>query len=104
MGRRAVLIAVVGYSALTLIFTWPLVLHLASALPHDAEDPLLSATILWWNAHVWPLTRRWMDGFFFWPAGGALALSDHRLGLMPIASPLLWLGLGPVAVYNITFL
>jgi len=104
MGKRALLIAFAGYSALTLLLTWPLILHLTSALPHDAEDPLLSATILWWNAHVLPLSRRWMDGFFFYPAGGALALSDHRLGLSPIASPLLWLGLGPVTVYNITFL
>jgi hypothetical protein len=104
MGKRALLITFAGYSALTLLLTWPLILHLTSALPHDAEDPLLSATILWWNAHVLPLSRRWMDGFFFYPAGGALALSDHRLGLSPIASPLLWLGLGPVTVYNITFL
>ncbi len=104
MGKRAVLIAFAVYSALTLLVTWPLILHLTSALPHDAEDPLLSTTILWWNAHVLPLSQRWMDGFFFYPAGGALALSDHRLGLSPIASPLLWLGLGPVTVYNVTFL
>ena len=84
--------------------TWPLLLHLGSALPHDAEDPLLSASILWWNSHVLPLTKRWLDGFFFYPAGGALALSDHRLGLSLIASPLLWLGLGPVAAHNIAFL
>src|SRR3989454_3140238 len=84
--------------------TWPLVLHATSALPHDAGDPLLSATILWWNAHVLPLTRIWIDGFFFYPAGGALALSDHRLGLSPIASPLLWMGLGPVTTYNIVLL
>src|SRR6266850_1146430 len=101
---RVLLIAFAGYSALTLVMTWPLVLHLTSALPHDAEDSLLSATILWWNAHVLPLTRRWLDGFFFYPAGGALALSDHRLGLSSIASPLLWLGLGPVTTHNIVLL
>jgi hypothetical protein len=104
MGKRALLIAAAGYSILALLLTWPLILHLTSALPHDAEDPLLSTTILWWNAHVLPLSRRWMDGFFYYPAGGALALSDHRLGLSLVASPLLWLGLGPVTVYNITFL
>ena len=104
MGKRAFLLALAGYSALTLLMTWPLILHLASALPHDAEDPLLSATILWWNARVLPLTQRWIDGFFFYPVGGALTLSDHRLGLSPIASPLLWLGLDPITVYNVTFL
>ena len=101
---RVLLIAFAGYSALALLMTWPLVVHLTSAVPHDAGDPLLSATILWWNAHVLPLTRRWLDGFFFYPAGGALALSDHRLGLSPIASPLLWMGLGPVTAHNITLL
>jgi len=104
MGKRAFLIALAGYSALTLLMTWPLILHLTSALPHDAEDPLLSATILWWNARVLPLSQRWVDGFFFYPVGGALTLSDHRLGLSPIASPLLWLRLDPITVYNLTFL
>jgi hypothetical protein len=98
------LIAFVCYSALTLVMTWPVVLHLTSTMPHDALDSMLSATILWWNAHVLPLTRRWVDGFFFYPAGGALALSDHRLGLSPIASPLLWLGISPVTTYNIVWL
>ena len=101
---RALAISFAGYSALTLLMTWPVVLHLTSALPHDAEDPLLSATILWWNAHVLPLTQRWVDGFFFYPAGGALALSDHRLGLSLIASPLLWLGVSPITTYNIVWL
>jgi hypothetical protein len=104
ISNRDLLIAFVGYSALTMIMTWPVILNLTSALPHDAEDPLLSATILWWNAHVLPLTQRWVDGFFFYPAGGALALSDHRLGLSPIASPLLWLGVSPITTYNIVWL
>src|SRR5436309_1765333 len=101
---RVLLIAFAGYSVLALLMTWPLVLHLTSALPRDAGDPLLSATILWWNAYVLPLTRRWVDGFFYYPAGGALALSDHRLGLSPIASPLLWMGVGPVTTYNVVLL
>ena len=102
--RRVLLTAFAAYSALAAIMMWPVVLHLTSTVPHDPGDPILSATILWWNAHVPPLTRQWLDGFFFFPAGGALALSDHRLGLGPIASPLLWLGLGPAAAHNITLL
>jgi hypothetical protein len=101
---RALLAAFAGYSLLTLAMTWPVVLHLTSTVPHDAGDPLLSAAILWWNAHTLPLTHRWLDGFFFYPAGGGLAFSDHRLGLAPIASPLLWLGVGPAMTYNITVL
>jgi hypothetical protein len=96
--------AFAAYSAVAVLLTWPLLPHLASALPHDAEDPLLSATILWWNSHVLPLSASWLNGFFFYPAGGALALSDHRLGLMPLASPLLWSGLDIVTTYNLVFL
>lgn len=92
------------YACLTIALTWPLALHLSSALPHDAEDPLLSTALLWWNAQVLPLTKRWLDGFFFYPSGGAVAFSDHRLGLMPVAAPLIWLGASPVLAHNVTLL
>src|ERR1700730_18660021 len=72
--------AFAGYSALAIVLTFPLVLHLSSVVPHDPGDPMLSTAILWWNAHVLPLTPRWWDGFAFHPAPGFMALSDHRLG------------------------
>jgi hypothetical protein len=65
---------------------------------------LLSTAILWWNAHVLPLTERWWNGFAFAPATGMLAFSDHRLGLSLFASPLQWLGCSPVTAYNLVFL
>ena len=101
---RAILVAFTAYSLLAIAVTFPLVRQLASVVPHDLGDPLLSATILWWNAHVLPLTHRWWDGFAFFPATGVIAYSDHRLGESLIATPLQWLGLGPVAAYNITLL
>jgi hypothetical protein len=73
-------------------------------VPHDLGDPLLSTTLLWWNAHTTPLSARWWDGFFFWPSGGAMAFSDHRLGESLIASPLQWAGTSAVAAYNVTLL
>jgi F5/8 type C domain len=73
-------------------------------VPSDLGDPLLSTAILWWNAHVLPLTERWWNGFAFAPATGTLAFSDHRLGLSLIASPLQWLGLTPLTAYNIVLL
>jgi hypothetical protein len=98
------LAALAAYSALAIAVTFPLVLRLTSVLPHDLGDPLLSATILWWNAHVFPLTDRWWNGFGFFPATGVLAYSDHRLGESLLATPLQWLGCGPVTAYNITLL
>jgi hypothetical protein len=98
------LLAVCGYSALTLIITYPLAVHIGTRVPHDLGDPILSTIILWWNAHQTPLTTAWWNGPFFWPASSTLALSDHRLGESLLASPLQWAGLGTLTAYNITLL
>jgi hypothetical protein len=105
-GRRLTpwLLALAGYTALTVIVTWPLALRLATAVPNDAGDPLLTTWILWWNAHTTPLTERWWDVPMFWPMRGAMALSEHMLGLSIVATPLQWLGATPVTTYNILFL
>lgn len=101
---RACAAALAAFSAIAIALTWPLLLRLSSAVPHDLGDPLFSATVLWWNSHVVPLTTRWWNGFFFAPATGTIAFSDHDLGESLIASPLLWLGLSPAAAYNVTLL
>jgi hypothetical protein len=93
-----------GYAALAVVVTFPLVLHLSSSIPRDLEDSLWYVAILWWNAHVMPLTAHWWDGFAFYPASGMMAFSDHLLGASLIASPLQWLGSAPITAYNVTFL
>jgi hypothetical protein len=72
-----------GILGLTLVLLHPITSHFATQVPHDLGDPLLSTTLLWWNAHTTPLTARWWDGFFFAPATGTIAFSDHRLGESP---------------------
>ena len=104
MRARPFATAALLYTALAIALTFPLILHLASVVPSDLGDPLLSTSILWWNAHVLPLTERWWNGFAFAPAHGMLAFSDHRLGLSLIATPLQWLGASPLTAYNIVFL
>ncbi|HEX7140650.1 MAG TPA: hypothetical protein VF219_22550, partial [Vicinamibacterales bacterium] len=101
---KYVVVLALGYSALILAMTYPLVLHLGTHVAHDLGDPILSTLILWWNAHRLPLTKAWWDGWFFWPASGVLALSDHRLGESLLASPLQWIGVGPIAAYNVALL
>jgi hypothetical protein len=102
--KRAWLAVSLFYGAVAIAVTFPLVMRLGTTLPHDLGDPLLSATILWWNAHVLPLSERWWNGFAFFPASGMLAFSDHRLGESLIASPLQWLGVGPIAAYNVVLI
>lgn len=101
---RTLCVASLAYLLLAAAITFPLVLDLESGVPHDLGDPLLSASLLWWNAHVTPLTAAWWDGPWFHPEPGALAFSDHRLGASLLASPLQWAGLGAVAAYNVTLL
>ena len=96
--------ALIAYAAITVAITWPLAVSLGSAVPADAGDPVLSAVILWWNAHRLPFTEAWWNAPFFFPAPDSLALSDHRVGLGLLSTPLLRLGGSPVAVYGITYL
>jgi hypothetical protein len=98
------LLALAGYVCLTLIYTWPLPVHLTSVVPHDAGDPLLTAWILAWNAHHIPATAQWWNAPMFWPMTGVLMLSEHMLGISLVASPLQWLGVDPIAAYNVVFL
>ncbi|MBI3402495.1 MAG: discoidin domain-containing protein [Acidobacteria bacterium] len=93
-----------AYVALTLVFTWPLAARMSSSLPHDLGDPLLVTWILWWNAHVTPLTEAWWNAPFFWPTHGVTAFAEHLLGISLLATPLQWLGAGPVTAYNAAFL
>jgi hypothetical protein len=93
-----------GYAALTVAITWPLAAHLSSKLPHDAIDPALNTWILWWNAHALPLTSRWWNAPNFWPARGALSLSEHLLGISVLTTPLQWLGAQPLTAYNVALL
>jgi F5/8 type C domain len=104
MRARPFATAALIYTALAIALTFPLILHLTSVVPADLGDPLLTTAILWWNAHVLPLTERWWNGFAFAPAHGMLAFSDHRLGLSLMATPLQWLGASPLTAYNIIFL
>ncbi|HMD35178.1 MAG TPA: hypothetical protein VKH42_09430 [Vicinamibacterales bacterium] len=96
--------AFAAYFILSVLLTWPLVLRIGAVVPNDTGDPLLNSWILWWNAHHVPLTRAWWNAQIFWPTDGALALSEHLLGLSLIATPLQWFGADPVTAYAVVFL
>lgn len=101
---RGFALALLGYTVLTLLLFHGLIGRFSTAVPHDLGDPLLSAWILWWNAHHLPFVGAWWDGLSFYPGHGSLAFSDHRVGLTLIAGPIQWLGGTPVLAYNITLL
>jgi hypothetical protein len=96
--------SMVTYAVLTVLLTWPLVTAPGAWAPHDAGDPLLSTWALWWNAAHVPFTASWWNGAVFYPAPGVLALSDHRVGIGLITTPLILGGVTPLAAHNVAFL
>ncbi|HEX3646771.1 MAG TPA: hypothetical protein VHT95_14245, partial [Vicinamibacterales bacterium] len=98
------LVAAAAYSAVTVLFMWPVVTHLSSAWPHDGIDSALTAAILAWDAHAWPMTQAWWDAPMFWPSHGALAMAEHLLGISVLTTPLQWAGASPLTAHNIAFL
>src|SRR5216117_3635794 len=92
------------YLGLTLLYAYPMLPVIGSALPNDVGDPGLNAWLLWWNAHAVPLTARWWDAPIFYPAHGAMALSEAFLNLWPLSTPLQWVGASAVLTYNLMFL
>jgi len=92
------------YVGATLLYAHPMLRVIGSALPNDTGDPGLNAWILWWNAHAIPLTAQWWNGPIFYPARGAMALSETFLNLVPLSTPLQWAGASAVLTYNLMYL
>ena len=92
------------YCAVTVALTYPLITQMGSVLPNDAGDPALNTWILWWNSQTVPFSSAWWNAPVFYPAPGVLSFSEHLLGLTLVSTPLSWLGVGPLAAYNVVFL
>src|SRR3954463_15065583 len=98
-------LVVVAFAALTVIATYPLVLHLGRALPGDLGDPLFTSWVLGWDADrlrhgfagVW-------DAPIFFPDRDTLAFAEHLLGIGIFTAPIIWLSGNPILAYGIAFL
>jgi hypothetical protein len=87
-------------AVLTIILTWPQVLHLGSRVAAHS-DPLLSMWRISWIAHVLPRQpQHLVDGNIFSPHVRTLAYSDATLLEGLIALPWLWAHTNPILVYN----
>src|SRR6266404_1106336 len=104
-GIREAAVVVLGFAALTVAATYPLVRRLTTDLPNDLGDSLLNTWILAWDAtalrhgarHLW-------DAPSFFPYKDTLAYSDNLLGLAIFTAPIQWVTNNPVLVYNLAFL
>jgi hypothetical protein len=92
------------YTLLSAALTWPLVLYMDTRVPNDPGDSLLNVFLLAWNARELPLTERWWNLPQFYPVPGAMAFSEHLLGLSVLVTPVIALSGNPLLGYNVAFL
>ena len=98
-------LVVFAFACLSLIATFPLVLHLGRALPGDLGDPLFTSWLLGWDADR---LRHGLAGFWdapiLFPSRNTVAFSEHMLGIAVFVAPVIWLTGSPILGYNIAFL
>jgi hypothetical protein len=104
LGLRVPLALIGLYTCAAVLDTWPVLLQLTTHLPHDLGDPVLSLTLLQWNATTIPFTDRWWTGIGYYPLADTLTLSDPRLGISLISTPVFWITGSAVAGYNVAFM
>ncbi len=94
-----------AYVGLSLLLTWPLILHFGSRVPGDGIDDPALAWNLWWVKHslVDQLQNPFACNWLFWPVGINLAFYTLTIlnGLLSIP---LQLVLGTIAAYNLLLL
>src|SRR6266568_1923848 len=98
------LLIVLGFLGLTVLMTWPWVMHLRDAVP-DKGDPYLISWILWsdfFRTFHDPLHL--FSGNIFYPASYSLAFSENSYGIALPLFPLFALGLTPLTVNGIAAL
>jgi hypothetical protein len=96
------------FTAVSLLYFWPLLRHFGDHIGPDLGDPLFVLWVLKWGAHQirLGLPNLWNGNVWnaniFYPTKGTLAFSDHLLG--PAAELVLFLKVFPNAIAGYNFL
>ncbi len=105
VGRREVLTVMLVMLALGVADTFPLVLHMTSALPGDLGDPVFATFLLGWDAdRIRHGFQALWDAPIYFPMKGTLALAENLLGIAVFTAPIEWVTGNAVLAYNIAFL
>jgi hypothetical protein len=91
----------VAYLVLSAWYTSPLLELSHSHVAHDRYDPVLNASILWWNATTIPFSTEWWNPPYFYPSHGVSAFTENLVGVSLFASPVYWLTRNPLTAYNV---
>lgn len=95
----------IAFCFLTVLMTWPWVLHLRDAVA-DRGDPYMISWTLWWDYHqTFHNPLHLFDANVFYPYRYTLAFSENDYGVALLLFPLFAAGLKPLTVNSIaTFL
>jgi len=94
----------VAFLGLTVVMTWPWVLHVRDHCS-DNGDPYLVSWTLWWDFHqTFHDPFHLFDGNVFFPLKYSLAFSEHNYGIALPFFPLFALGMRPLTVHGLAML
>ena len=94
-----------GFSALTILFTYPLAFHLGSVARIDNGDGQFAIWNVAWVARALLRDPRHVfDANIFYPHHGTLAYSETNLGAGALAVPVYWATGNGYAAHNFSFL
>jgi hypothetical protein len=95
--------ALVVYVAVAVACTRPLLEESGRFIAGQvAGDPILNASVLWWNATVLPFSSAWWNPPYFHLTQGVAAFTENLVGISVTASPILWLTGNPLSAYNVS--
>lgn len=101
---RETLLAAVFFLCATVLFTWPIAVHLSNGLG-DVWDAKLNAWIFHWDFHqTFRDPARLFDANIFYPGKYALAFSENLFGVSLFGFPLYAAGVSTLTAYNFLFL
>jgi len=99
--KREYTLVLLLFLALTIAFTWPLVLHLHNGVIGGRGDSLLNSWIVSWDARtIFTAPSQLFQGNIIYPSRDVLAYSEHLFAMGVLAAPVYHLSGNPVLAYN----
>lgn len=92
-----------GYLAASALLLRRVLAQSGTMIAGDAGDPVLNASILWWNAVTVPFSTRWWNAPYFYLTQSVSSFTENLVGIAPIASPIYWMTEDPLRTYNLSF-
>ena len=93
-----------AYTALTVLFTWPIAAHLSDHL-RSSGDPLDSVwRVAWGQERLLRAPWRLFDGNTFYPYPRSYLFDELLFGSAVLSLPLRLVTANPIAIYNLTLL